>query len=446
MDLDRSRRQLLKTAAISAPLLAGCTSSDQVQDSDGDGVVDSEDYAPNDPNVQEKSDLKNAASASTPTPTQTPLPADKTTETATQTPTQTSTASVESTKTEEQSTSNNIEVDGSALSNSTYVKSYSGMHLEVAVRSHPTIELDRAKLLSISYIFPRGEAVAYGTSESFSTPKDSEEVHLSIDYTEGDLKTDERLHHLLFAMPEDETVENVSTSDLIHLYETDPFRITNNRIRRDEPDYFPGNDEQSDFSRENRPGSFSLEYSGETKGKPWTIDFIVWKSAYAESYNEPRGRSYDEYVSLASENGIAGELAEYLNEDAEANGFSGKREKAEVVIDFVQGLPYATDDVSRGYDDYPKMVEETIVDAGGDCEDTAILLCSILQAEPFGYDMVLIQPPEHMAAGVYGNDLPGVYWEYDGREYYYIETTGESWSIGDIPEKYKDSKARIYQV
>lgn len=31
---------------------------DDIQDSDGDGVIDSEDYAPNDPEVQEKSDLQ----------------------------------------------------------------------------------------------------------------------------------------------------------------------------------------------------------------------------------------------------------------------------------------------------------------------------------------------------------------------------------------------------
>jgi hypothetical protein len=35
-----------------------------VSDSDGDGVIDSQDYAPNDPDVQEKSDLSNSSSES----------------------------------------------------------------------------------------------------------------------------------------------------------------------------------------------------------------------------------------------------------------------------------------------------------------------------------------------------------------------------------------------
>lgn len=52
-----------------------------------------------------------------------------------------------------------------------------------------------------------------------------------------------------------------------------------------------------------------------------------------------------------------------------------------------------------------------------------------------------------MAAGIYGaDDLPGYYWEYDGRKYYYIETTGVGWGIGDLPDEYKDDSAYVIQV
>jgi hypothetical protein len=44
--------------AVSATIgTTGCSSGNNIQDSDGDGVIDSEDYAANDPNVQEKSDV-----------------------------------------------------------------------------------------------------------------------------------------------------------------------------------------------------------------------------------------------------------------------------------------------------------------------------------------------------------------------------------------------------
>jgi PGF-CTERM protein len=41
----------------------GGTEEDDIQDSDGDGVIDSEDYAPNDPDVQEKSDLEDTTTS-----------------------------------------------------------------------------------------------------------------------------------------------------------------------------------------------------------------------------------------------------------------------------------------------------------------------------------------------------------------------------------------------
>jgi hypothetical protein len=64
-------------ALVAASLTAGCTdvlgnSGNDIQDSDGDGVIDSEDYAPRDPDVQEKSDVQGGGgSTSQPEPTAT---------------------------------------------------------------------------------------------------------------------------------------------------------------------------------------------------------------------------------------------------------------------------------------------------------------------------------------------------------------------------------------
>lgn len=48
------RRRFISATGLSLFVLgAGCSGSDEntIQDSDGDGVIDSEDYAPNDPDV-----------------------------------------------------------------------------------------------------------------------------------------------------------------------------------------------------------------------------------------------------------------------------------------------------------------------------------------------------------------------------------------------------------
>jgi len=82
------RRKFIATSTL---LLAGCSeqsgSDSDVQDSDGDGVIDTEDYAPNDADVQEKSDMSDSGESSTQTDTPTDTPPDTPTDTPTATET-----------------------------------------------------------------------------------------------------------------------------------------------------------------------------------------------------------------------------------------------------------------------------------------------------------------------------------------------------------------------
>jgi len=68
-NLDRRRFLAGGLAVAGGSLLAGCTGSlpigqeettteETIQDTDGDGVIDSEDYAPRDPNVTDRSDVE----------------------------------------------------------------------------------------------------------------------------------------------------------------------------------------------------------------------------------------------------------------------------------------------------------------------------------------------------------------------------------------------------
>ena len=117
---------------------------------------------------------------------------------------------------------------------------------------------------------------------------------------------------------------------------------------------------------------------------------------------------------------------------------------------FVQNLKYETE-----REEYPNYPVETLVDKGGDCEDTAILTAALLQA--MGYDAVLIRfsPPKegdagHMAVGVAVTGVSGGRsYSYDGQTYYYLETTS-SWPVGEIPpdilSKYKGKSDGIYKL
>jgi len=111
----------------------------------------------------------------------------------------------------------------------------------------------------------------------------------------------------------------------------------------------------------------------------------------------------------------------------------------------VQSLPYTVDSVTTSFDEYPRYPIETLVDNGGDCEDTSILLAAIV--DKLGYGVALIMPPAHVAVGIAGEESrPGRYWEYAGTKYYYLETTGEGFRIGEVPSVYSKATAHVYPI
>ncbi len=109
----------------------------------------------------------------------------------------------------------------------------------------------------------------------------------------------------------------------------------------------------------------------------------------------------------------------------------------------MQNLPYVGD-VFTGYDEYPKYPVETFFEKNGDCEDTSYLAASIIDAMNRGVALVLL--PRHMAIAVWMDcDTPGTYYKFNGRCYYYVETTSESWA-GEIPDEYYDTLAVLIEV
>jgi hypothetical protein len=136
------------------------------------------------------------------------------------------------------------------------------------------------------------------------------------------------------------------------------------------------------------------------------------------------------------------EVAKPMQELAQKNGWN--REKlANFILSFTQSLPYTADDVATGYDEFKMYGFETLVAGGGDCEDTVILAASILLA--LNYDLMLLNPKGHLAFGVAGA-FGGAYFEHNGKRYFYSETTGTGWNIGDIPDIYANVSVTLYEV
>lgn len=124
---------------------------------------------------------------------------------------------------------------------------------------------------------------------------------------------------------------------------------------------------------------------------------------------------------------------------------ASEEESILLALTFVQSLPYAYDSDSKGEDEYMRYPVETLVDGCGDCEDKVALLVALLYE--MDVDFVLLVLPEHMAVGVHCDeiDLPR-YLLFQGKKYYFLETTMPNWGIGDIPENYRSSEIEVVPV
>ena len=177
-------------------------------------------------------------------------------------------------------------------------------------------------------------------------------------------------------------------------------------------------------------------------GTDWTytaeLDSAFYN--YYRSIDRKSIRGYAAYAEDSLDDELISDLIQTFRDGAEDYTDD---ELVRLVMSFVQSFDYVSDESWTGtYDEYPKFPYETLYDHCGDCEDTSILLVTLLRE--LGYGACLIELSDHMAVGVAGEkDIPGWYFKSGGTYYYYIETTAEGWDIGEMPEEYQGSTADL---
>jgi hypothetical protein len=198
-------------------------------------------------------------------------------------------------------------------------------------------------------------------------------------------------------------------------------------------------------------GYFNKSFAWDYNGKHWTWNLSIPQNLYEDyklvpvstrTRDGPAGYGFctttkDSYVQI---------LAQKLNDTTNQLGYNSF-DKVSFVLAFVQSLPYTSDSVTSGHDEYPRFPIETLVDDGGDCEDTSILFATLTLI--MGYGTVYINPPDHYAVGILGNNLHGTYWTYptgSNKTYYYCETTGDNFKIGQLPDEFQLKSAYIYEI
>ncbi|MCM1987569.1 hypothetical protein [Methanococcoides seepicolus] len=196
---------------------------------------------------------------------------------------------------------------------------------------------------------------------------------------------------------------------------------------------------------------FSIGSDAITRYYEWEYDgtkFSMTAEYYKDNYDiyseRSRSRDFDQFVTDTYDDTLISQLTSQMEEMAHDGGY-GKNDIPYITMAFVQSLPYVSDSASAGYDEYPRFPFETLYHGGGDCEDSSILLASLLY--DMGYGVALLELPGHMAVGVKGDDeLSGSYYNYDGTKYFYLETTDSGWDVGVIPDEHKNETAIITPI
>ena len=180
----------------------------------------------------------------------------------------------------------------------------------------------------------------------------------------------------------------------------------------------------------------------------WTWNVPLWEEMYQyysnlERYYQPCDFEY--YINDEWNSQICKSLAESIVNTAMEKGMS-KRNAVMEVVAFVQTITYEYDLTEDGEAcEYPKYPIETLMEGRGDCEDSTILLATMLKE--LGYSVALVHFEGHIMLGIAGDPTEiGTYFMVDGTNYYVMETTYPGWKWGQLPEDYYGESAYVYVI
>jgi len=190
---------------------------------------------------------------------------------------------------------------------------------------------------------------------------------------------------------------------------------------------------------------YNQTYTWSYNNQKMTYSISIPGELYDYYKSQPHSsRKFDQYALSDKDRTALNKIVETFKDQGKKNGFN-QDENVINIISFIQSMPYTSDSVTTGYDEYPRYPIETLADGGGDCEDTVILAAALLHE--MGYGVVLLEFPGHMALGVAGSEnMSGSYYEYEGVRYFYVETTASGHKIGEIPENINAETAKIHPM
>lgn len=183
--------------------------------------------------------------------------------------------------------------------------------------------------------------------------------------------------------------------------------------------------------------SVEQRYTWQYASRTWTLTHRFSTEHYRFFRTLPRILDYTEYAEYVNDSRDDDQLQSLIDrlERLAADAGLDVWEKLNLVIAFVQSIPYASE-----LCEYPRYPLEMLVEQKGDCEDAAILAAALLGQMRFGVVLLAFPEEDHMALGIRivpptPVDDPPYAW--NGGTYYYVEPTSVGWKIGEIPDRYR---------
>lgn len=294
-----------------------------------------------------------------------------------------------------------------------------------------------SQILILIQKYPNGELVGISRSATFETPN---EETIQIEYPQPTMPRDEYFSITAALVPSNVSTRSLQANQITHLTETDRLSTQDGKLVKAPHPKSQQTMETDTYTRKTGEGTYVIQTTSDH-----LINILVYKAAYINA-KQSNTTNISDVITQAYNSGISSKISDITYQEAKSNGYSTQKETINYALQAIQELPYVRD--GGNYDAYSKFPSETLVEAGGDCEDTTILLASILAGSNYKQKTSLIwlpaEQPTHIGLGIKGNDtFTGSYYQHNDDKYYYAETTGQNWKIGQIPEQFQTETARI---
>lgn len=155
-----------------------------------------------------------------------------------------------------------------------------------------------------------------------------------------------------------------------------------------------------------------------------TVDVVevdITEEEYRDSMHRFGMRHGVEHFNIIPNELIGPDRAVIIIGDRLMELYSDDYSRANAAQRFIQtGIPYCSDPVLYGVEDFWARPTETLYNVGGDCEDLAILFCSICNY--MGISTIILESDDHEGAAV-KVECDGYYYVFNGERYFTTELT-----------------------